>query len=208
MSMAEDKRIEWLRAHVWPYEAKLLGAVAEGIRSVDPHARFSTHVSGITAVLPRQAVAFYRTMAEQGFQVDEFGMSYYPTSSTKPADRLQAFKDTATAVHRELGRRVFIAEFGYPAARMERGFVWNDAVSGYPISPEGQARFIHDLLAWGSGSGILSGMRSWAPDLALPGWGPMSFFELKGRTAFARPALDAAREGTRPILGAASRNVH
>jgi len=44
---------------------------------------------------------------------------------------------------------------------------------------------------------VLSGIRPWAPDLAGPGWAPMAFFEIEGRTAAARPALDAAAEGMR-----------
>ena len=209
MNMSEAKRIDWLRAHLWPHEARLLAAVAEGIRSADPHARFSTHVSGVTSVSPRQAVAFYKAMGDGGFQADELGMSYYPTSSSKPADRVQAFKDTASAVmHRELGRPVFISEFGYPAEKMQKGFIWNDAVAGYPLSAEGQARFIRDLMAWGFGTGVLSGIRPWAPDLAAPGWGPMSFFDLKGTTAYARPALDAIQEAARSRSGPYSGNVH
>ncbi len=43
--MDASHRIAWLREHLWPYEAKLFAAVADGIRSVDPGARFSTHVS-------------------------------------------------------------------------------------------------------------------------------------------------------------------
>jgi arabinogalactan endo-1,4-beta-galactosidase len=199
MKMTEDRRIAWLQAHLWPYEAKMLAAVSEGIRSVSPHARFSTHVSGITSVLPVQAVAFYKAMRDGGFRADELGVSYYPTSSTKPPDRLQAFKDMATAVHRELGAPLFIAEFGYPAAKMQSGFIWNDAVEGYPLSPEGQAKFIRDLVAWGVGTGVLSGIRPWAPDLAASGWGPMSFFELDGKMASARPALGAAVEGAHAI---------
>jgi len=195
MRMPEAERIAWLQSHLWPHEAKLLAAVAEGIRSVDPHARFGTHVSGITSVLPAQAVAFYKAMRDGGFVADELGVSYYPTSSSHPADRLQAFKDMATAVHHALGRPVFIAEFGYPAAKMERGFIWNDAVKGYPLNPEGQASLIRDLVAWGAGTGVMSGMRPWGPDLAGPGWGPMSFFALDGKTATARPALNAIAEG-------------
>jgi arabinogalactan endo-1,4-beta-galactosidase len=195
MKMPEAQRIAWLEAHLWPYEAKILAAVAEGIRSVDPRARFSTHVSGITSVLPTQAVAFYRAMKTGGFVADELGVSYYPTSSAYPPDRLRAFKEMATAVQRELGRPVFIAEFGYPSAKMQSGFIWNDAAKGYPLSPEGQAGFIHDLVAWGAGGGVLSGIRPWAPDLAASDWGPMSFFELNGKTATARPALDAIVQG-------------
>jgi arabinogalactan endo-1,4-beta-galactosidase len=189
--MTESQRIAWLQAHVWPHEAKMLAAVAEGIRSVDAHARFSTHLSGISAVLPAQAVAFYKAMKAGGFTPDELGVSYYPTSSAIPRDRLRAFKDTAMAMQRELGRPVFVAEFGYPSARMTSGFVWNDAVKGYPQSPEGQASFLRDLAAWGRDSQVLSGIRPWGPELAVSGWGPMSFFELEGKTAAARPALDA-----------------
>jgi len=197
MKMPQAQRIAWLQAHIWPHEAKMLAAVAEGIRSVDPHARFSTHVSGFTAVLPVQAVAFFKAMRDGGFVMDELGVSYYPTSSPYPPDRLQAFKDMATAVQRELGRPVFVAEFGYPSAKMESGFIWNDAAKGYPLSSEGQASFIRDLAAWGVGQGVLSGIRPWAPDLAPSGWGPMSFFALDGKTATARPALSAIMEGIR-----------
>ena len=195
MKMPERERIDWLKAHLWPYEAKLLAAVAAGIRSVDTGARFSTHVSGLSAVLPTFATAFYQAMRDAGFVVDELGFSYYPTSSARPADRLKAFKDTATAAYQALGKPVFIAEFGYPAARMERGFIWNDAVPGYALTDEGQAAFIRDLASWGRRSGVLSGIRPWAPDLAMAGWVPMSFFAIEGKTAKGRPALDAISEG-------------
>jgi len=90
---------------------------------------------------------------------------------------------------------VFVAEFGYPAEKMTSGFIWNDAVKGYPLTGEGQANFIRDLAAWGARTGVLSGIRPWAPDLAGTPWGPMSFFDFKGKTATARPALSAIAEG-------------
>jgi arabinogalactan endo-1,4-beta-galactosidase len=196
MKMPETQRITWLQAHLWPHEAKMLAAVAEGIRSVDPHARFSTHVSGVTSVLPGQAVAFFKAMRDGGFVADEWGVSFYPTSSQYPPDRLQAFKGMMLAVRRELGGPVFVAELGYPSAKMQSGFIWNDAVKNYPLSPEGQANFIRDLAAWGVGTGTLSGIRPWGPELALSGWAPMSFFELDGKAAIARPSLNAIAEGS------------
>ena len=79
---------------------------------------------------------------------------------------------------------------------MQGIFSWNDAVKGYPLTPQGQAGFIRDLAAAGGRrSGVLSGIRPWAPDLAGPGWAPMSFFEVSGKTASARPALGAMAEG-------------
>jgi arabinogalactan endo-1,4-beta-galactosidase len=196
MQLPETRRIAWLESHLWPHEARMLAAVADGIRSVDPHARFSTHVSGITSVVSAQAVAFFKAMRKGGFVADELGVSYYPTSSASPTDRWQAFKAMATAVRRELGRPVFIAEFGYPSEKMKSGFIWNDAVKNYPLSPEGQASFIRDLVAWGVATNTLSGIRPWAPDLAGTPWGPMSFFDFDGKTATARPALNAIVEGT------------
>jgi len=70
-------------------------------------------------------------------------------------------------------------------------FVWNDPVAGYPQTADGQALFIHDLVAWGKSEGVLSGIRPWAPDLAVPGWAPMALFQRNGKQATARPALDA-----------------
>jgi len=92
---------------------------------------------------------------------------------------------------------VFIAEYSYPSAKMGAPFVWNTEVEGYPLTPEGQAAFTRDLVAWGAQSGVLSGIRPWAPDLAGPGWGPMSFFDLKGKTAIARPGLEAIVDSLR-----------
>lgn len=186
MQMPEVNRSAWLAEHVWPHEAKLLAAVADGIRSADPTARFSTHVSGITS-----AVAFFKAMKEGGFSADELGVSYYPTSSPWPPDRLQAFKDMAAAARRELERPIFIAEFGYPAAAMEGIFPWNSPVAGYPQTPDGQANFLRDLVAWGARERVLSGIRPWAPDLGLSTWAPMSLFARDGKVLTPRPALDA-----------------
>jgi arabinogalactan endo-1,4-beta-galactosidase len=191
MQMPESRRIAWLEAHVWPAEAKLLAAVASGIRTVDPAARFSTHLSGIAATQPATVIAFFKAMRAGGFVADELGISYYPTSSVVPRDRLQAFKDMASAAQRELGRPVFIAEFGYPAAQMSGIFNWNAAVGGYPQTDEGQAQFLRDLVAWGTREKVLSGIRPWAPDLALPGWAPMALFQRNGGVAISRPALTA-----------------
>jgi len=195
MQMADSRRIACLAEHLWPHEARMLAAVAAGIRSVDPRARFSTHVSGVAAVQPAFAVAFFKAMKEGGFAADELGASYYPTASASPKDRLQALEDMARAARREFDRPVFIAEFGYPAAKMQGIFSWNDAVSGYPETPDGQANFVRDLVAWGRREKVLSGIRPWAPDLAAPGWGPMSLFERTGRVVKPRPALDAFAAG-------------
>src|SRR5262249_35493215 len=107
--MPETARIAWLAEHVWPHEARMLAAVADGIRTVDPKARFSTHVSGIAATEPEFTVAFFKAMSAGGFSVDELGVSYYPTSSAIPKNRLEAFQEMAKLAQHRLGRPVFIA---------------------------------------------------------------------------------------------------
>lgn len=192
LSLPEPKRAEWLGAHVWPVEAKMLGAVASGIRDVDRRARFSTHVSGVTAVAPAMAVAFYTSMRDNGFLPDELGFSFYPTSRPRS---LKSFKETATAVNRALGRPIFIAEFGYPSGMMTPPFQWNYPEPGYPLTPEGQAGFLRDLIGWAAKSSIVSGIRPWAPDFVAPGWAPMALFSRSGKTLSAMSALTAIREG-------------
>jgi len=68
-----------------------------------------------------------------------------------------------TALHQALGRPVFVAELGYPAAKMQGVFNWNDAVASYPLSPRGQADFIRDL--W---HGAFTAVFSLAFELGLP----------------------------------------
>jgi len=196
LRMPEAERIAWLRAHVWPHLARMFAAAAAGIRSVDHDARFSTHVSGISAVLPAEGVAFYQAMREGGFDADELGFSFYPSSSDKPPHRLQAFQDTVTKVHSELKRPVFVAEFGYPAGTMTEGMFasWNHALEKYPLTDQGQADLLHDIAAWGLKSG-LSGIRPWAPELAAPGWEPFALFRSQGKTITARPGLSAIAGG-------------
>ena len=196
LGMPEAERIAWCRAHLWPHVGRILAAVADGIRSVDKSAKFSTHISGAAQKTAGVHLAFWQTLKEAGFLPDQFGASYYPTSGgtgTASVDSFQWFKDTATALKARFGRPVFIAEGGYPSGHLGPPFAWNAAVKGYPIDPAGQAAFNRDLIAWGRRSGALAGYRPWAPDLCIgPGWEPMAWFDAKGR---AKPVLDAFGDG-------------
>lgn len=195
-AMTSSDRIAWLNAHLWPHQARLMAAVAEGIREADPTARFSTH---ITAALGSDfAVGFFQAMANGGFTVDEIGFSFYPSSGPGPAEgRFEAFKEIAGNVQSAFpATPVFVAEYAYPAEAMSSGpyQTWNYAVPGYPISPQGQADLLKDLVSWCKLNG-LSGIRPWAPDLYVGHWGPMSLFTATQLTqAAARPSLAAIQE--------------
>jgi hypothetical protein len=197
--MTPSDRIRWLQKHIWPYVARILAAVASGIRSVDPNARFSTHVSGGAALNASESLAFYGTLKDGGFVPDEFGFSYYP-SNTDQGDRLRDFANTLMLVKCKFNRPVFIAEFGYPVKTIATGDFqyWNHPLAGYSITEEGQAELFHDLASWGAAVGV-SGIRPFAPDLLVPGWEPMALFSLDvtqlGPTAISRPALGAFGKG-------------
>jgi len=195
-ALGEMARIDWLEAHLWPYEAKMLAAVADGVRSVDSGARFSTHLSGYAVARQLEALAFFRAMKRGGFFPDEFGISYYPTAISEPTDQLAALKSLVKSIKDEFDRPVFLAEYGYPALRIPDGpFAdWDNEVPDYPMTPEGQAGLLRELTRWGVANG-LSGIRPWAADFVIPAWEPIALFHVVGSLATAQPSLGAMAEG-------------
>lgn len=194
LTMSDANRISWLQAHVWPDEAKIFAAVADGIRSVVPNARFATHMSQSRD--PTFATAFYQAMFDGGFSPDVLGFSFYPSASTD-SNKVQNFRATVDAVHQQFQRPVFIAEFAYPAGPTSTGpyASWNNAVPNYPISENGQAAFLRDMAGWAYASG-LAGIRPWAPEVFTPGWEGFALFQAPaGGPAMARKALDSIAQG-------------
>ena len=199
IAMPEQERIAWCTAHLWPYVAKLLAAAADGIRSAASGARFSTHISDFGQRSPNVQIAFWDVMKANGYEPDLLGTSYYPTdgrTALGPADKFGWLKDTAKALHAKHGRQIFIAEYAYPTALMPPPYPFNDPVDGYPQTPVGQHDFGRDLTAWGLSSGLLAGIRPWAPDYCTnSGWQPMSFFQAPSNgLARAQPGLGAIGE--------------
>ena len=196
--MQQADQLSWASTHLWPHVARIMTAVAEGIRQVDPVARFATHTSTIAGFLPGLLVGFYKAMDAGGFHTEELGTSWYPTSAPL-TNRIATFRRIAEAARAQLGRPLFVAEYGYPALPVNyAGQNWANAVPGYPVSPQGQADFLRDLAHWGASTGLLSGIRPWGPDLARADWNGMALFNRESDTlALARPALSAIQEGVR-----------
>lgn len=190
-----DLGICWLKDHVWKNQAKLMNAVKEGILSVDSDAKFSTHVSTFFPISNNFSQSFYQTMKDNGFTVDVAGLSFYPSNAGLPVDRLQALKNTVTDIHENLGVPVFLAEYSYPAKWISSGKynMWNYITPGYPLSEEGQAALLKDLTVWGKTNGVC-GIRPWAPELVNADWKDLSFFNLSGNIATARPVLYSKRD--------------
>lgn len=202
LRMNVKDRNDWLERYLWPHQAKLMNAVSEGIKSVVPDTKFSTHIA--QGAIPEFAVAFYRAMLKGGFNIDVAGFSLYPTSMDAPPSRVEAFKTTVSEMKKQLKLPSFLAEYAYPATEIVDGpySAWSaNKESRYEISEEGQAAILRDLTAWGARNGLV-GIRPWAPDFIDPSWRELSFFATSassegGIVNKARPVIDAIAQGLR-----------
>jgi len=165
----------WLAKNVWMYNARMMEAVAAGIRQVDTNAKVSVHIA--TAIADTHyVVRYYKTLIENGFRPDEAGISFYPSTPGIWFDQVKRFKEIVSAVHRHCGLSTFVAEYAYPSSSMTEGEFkgWNRKTKGYEHNEADQSRLLQDLIARGKENG-LSGIRPFAPDLNGH-WEPMSLF--------------------------------
>ena len=187
---------DWLAENVWCYNAKMFAAVREGILEVYPNAKFSSHISTVTWG-PDYVVKYFKTLKENGYSVDQAGISYYPNATGVILDKIAQIKKIVLAVNRELGVNVMLAEYGYAN---ETGLAsgtfssWNNKVHGYALNDEDGARFLTELITWGQKNGM-AGIRPWACELD---WAmPWFDFDAETYTATAKTALfDAMKSAT------------
>lgn len=192
MYMLPSFGTDWLKENVWNYNGKMMAALAKGIKKVDPNAKFSTHIT--TAVADKKfATTYFKTLEKNGFKVDQAGISFYPTSMSYLPDPVATVKEMIVAINKEIKKPVFIAEYAFPSEEMTSGPFqdWDVPLNGYEITESGQSQFTEDFIKWGIKNGV-SGIRPWAPDLALNHWGPMSLFTVdeETKTINAKPVLD------------------
>lgn len=200
LRMDAAQRNAWLERYLWPHQARLMAAVGEGIRSVVPDAKLSTHIA--QGAIPEFAVAFYRAMREGGFEVDVAGFSLYPTSMDAPSSRIDAFLTTVKEMKKQLNLPSFLAEYAYPAKAIADGpyAEWSNNKDGrFELNEAGQAAALRYLTSEGIESGLV-GIRPWAPDFIDPSWRELSLFEARasveeGISAVARPAIDSISQG-------------
>lgn len=202
VDMAIADRISWCEEHLWPYVAALLVAARDGVRSVDRSARFSTHISMANWVDPTFPTAFWRAMQSHGYLPDMLGVSWYPSSLAflgQLADPLGQFKATQAQVSATFGRQAFIAEFAFPSDSTSE---FSIPVGGFSFTEADQLRFVQDLAEWGLESGVLGGIRWWAPDYCTGAgssvWQGLSLFRPPvNQVSTAKPAIDAVRNAVR-----------
>lgn len=193
---AKREDAAYLSARIWPAVAQLLRACQEGARQADPRARFVLHIyhGWFDAEFGR---TFYRTMTANGAAFDYLGLSYYPSATGTTLDRFLA---NASALSTEFDRPVVVAEYAYPsAAVIPNGpfTTWDRALPGYPLTPDGQQRWLADFLRLTNATPWIFGTFYESPEWygndrywGTAHWAPFSLFTSDGQ---AKPALDALR---------------
>ena len=184
--VTEPRDAASLRATIWPDEARLIQAAIEGVREADPEARFLLHIA--TSWNPDFTVAFFRAMTDLGVEYDYVGLSYYPSAfGTVTAIR---FCDTLDRLSAEIAKPIVIAETAYPAELPTGGMFgdWRRALPGYPLTREGQAWWLADLLTGMRARGDVLGVYYFGPSFWFSGelWAPFALFDGEGGV---RPAV-------------------
>ncbi|WP_127537096.1 glycosyl hydrolase 53 family protein [Paenibacillus illinoisensis] len=191
----------WLKKNIWKYNAVQMASVAKGIKNAyenlglnSSKVKFSTHIATVVTTV-HTAVTYFKTLKENGFPVDTAGISFYPSAPGVYIDKMVMYKKIVTAINKQVGIPVFIAEFSYPSGEVQGAYAgWSKTVKGYPHNEEGQAAIYHDVIEWGKTHGLI-GIRYWAPDFSE--WGSMSMFDYLDNGAKAKKILmDAIHEET------------
>jgi arabinogalactan endo-1,4-beta-galactosidase len=175
-----------LRNDIWADEASLIQAAIEGVKKADPEAHILLHIA--SSWDPVLASAFFGAMVDFGVDYDYMGLSYYPSAfGVVAASRLCKTLDILNA---EIGKPIIIAETAYPAEPPSGGLFgdWRRALPGYPLTPEGQAWWLSDMLKGMRSRGDVLGVYVFSPGFWFSGdlWGPFALFDSEGN---ARPAI-------------------
>ncbi len=180
---------ETLRQHVWPEAARLISACERGVKETDPDAKFILHIAHWWDA--EFCVAFFQFMLEQQVELDYAGLSYFPSSNIGGSLTLEQFRGVVDRLAEAIKRPVVIPEFGYPSTSDFSGQfgAWRNEVPGYPLSLEGQARWLGDFLGFCRSEPAIAGAFYWSPEWYGEGmWKAFALFDVDGNV---KPAWNA-----------------
>ena len=198
------KNPETLSRGLWPRSARIIRASQAGVREADPEAKFMLHIAHWWDA--EFCEAFFRFMLDQGVQLDFAGLSYFPSSNIGGSLEMDQFGDTVSRLAAAIRRPVIVAETAYPSTRDFKGQFsrWKYEVLGYPLTPDGQRRWVADFLAFCDSHPDISAVYYWSPEWYGEGmWKAFAFFDPLGAakpawSAVAGPAY-AGRALKRPV---------
>jgi arabinogalactan endo-1,4-beta-galactosidase len=159
------------------------------VKEADPEAKFILHIAHWWDA--DFCVGFFRFMIAQELQVDYAGLTYYPSSGIGGSLTLAQFREVLDRVVSTIDRPVIISETGYPGTADFTGQFadWRHEVPGYPLSPEGQQKWLGDFLAFARANPKIAGVFYWSPEWYGEGmWKAFALFDPEGN---AKPAWKA-----------------
>ena len=188
----------------WPDAARLVLAAQEGVREADPEAKFLLHIAHWWD--PEFCVAFFQFMLGQGVTVDFAGLSYFPSSNIGGSLEMEQFGEVATRLHATIQRPIIVPETAYPSTANFTGQFerWKKAAPGYPLTPDGQRRWLEDFLRYCAHHPAIHSVYYWSPEWYGEGmWKAFALFDARGE---AKPAWTAfsQRRQDQPALGKAT----
>ncbi len=184
--------LEFMRTRVWPRMVPILKAAQAGVLRTQPKAKFIIHLSQWNHV--DYCIPFWQAMLAAEVQIDIPGLSYYPSSAKESSQRsFNYLRTQAAKIVEVLHKPVLICETGYPATANFGGQFaeWNLPVEGYPLSDDGQAKWLADLAAFIRDDPNFAGVFYWSPEWYDGGlWDAFALFDAHG---VARPGVRALR---------------
>lgn len=182
----------------WPQAAEIIRASQRGVREADPEARFLLHISHWWDT--DFCLAFFEFMRANGVQLDYAGLSYFPSSNIGGSLEMEQFGATVRRLHAAIGKPIIVPETAYPSTADFRGQFsrWKKETPGYPLSPEGQRRWLSDFLDFCAHEPAIDSVYYWSPEWCGKGmWKAFALFDPKGEAKPAWPAFSRSR-GDRP----------
>jgi arabinogalactan endo-1,4-beta-galactosidase len=185
----------------WQRNALLLNAAIKAIR--DAGKKAGTHPKVMIQIAqPENNLPWYAAAAKAGVtDFDMIGISYYPKWST---NSLSGLGRTINLLRNTYpGKEVLVVETAYPfttgGGAAATALAGDNAVAGYPVTPEGQKAFLIDLgqvVIANGGIGVFTWAPDWVPQLCKGGaahgvdWTSMAFFDDRGEVL---PGIDHMR---------------
>lgn len=152
--------VSYLRSKVWPTQATLLRAAAEGVKSVYPDARIVVHPAGLPFAAPSHAIAkaFFRFMHEHGVPYDIAGISHpYANDPWRlheyTADCWMQRTQELSDYNADLGKKTMVVEASYP----RQPGAYSPPIPGFAYTDDGQAAFVREHLRHGNNNPNMAG---------------------------------------------------
>ncbi len=167
----------------WPQLGELINSGIRAVRDISVNANIKPQI--ILHVAQPENVKWWFTNITKLALVTDFdivGFSYYSKWSQVPMSDISKSVSDFKAT---FGKEVMIVETAYPWTADNAdtyGNIFNagDAVSGYPLTPDGQLNYLTDLtrsLMDGGGMGIMVWEPAWISSSARDFWGTGSAWE-------------------------------